>query len=222
MDADALKKTLALNLPSYGRIEERLNIISHGIGALAAIAGLFFLLYQAYIQEAWRYWTSASIYGGGMIIMLSCSTFYHMAKKPVLRKWLRKCDHCVIFFFIAATYTPFTLLSLTGAQAIWWTVVVWSIAVVGMIIAFLPIKHKVWIELPLCLGLGWLAMCLYGAFSLELGSGAGWLLAGGVVYSVGAVLYLIKRMPFNHLVWHCCVLGGVSCHFVAISRYLMI
>lgn len=211
-----------LILPAYGRIEEKLNIISHGIGVFVALAGLAHLLHQAYLREAWRYWTSASVFGVGMIVMLSSSTCYHMSQKPVWRKWLRRCDHSVIFFFIAASYTPFTLLALSGMQSIWWTILIWGLALLGMIVAFIPMRHKVWIEIPLCLGMGWLAMFLYGAFSLELGWGARWLLAGGVVYSVGAVLYLIKKLPFNHVIWHFCVLGGVACHYVAISRYLMV
>ena len=212
----------AIVLPSYGRIEEKFNIISHGIGAFVAFIGFLYLLYQASHLGAWRYWTSACVFGIGMILMLSSSTCYHMAKDPVWRKWLRRCDHGVIFFFIAASYTPFTLLALSGMQSIWWTILIWALGLIGILVAFLPIPHKAWIELPLCLGMGWLAMFLYKQFALELGEGANWLLAGGVAYSIGAVLYMIKKLPFNHLIWHVFVLVGVGCHFVAISNYLMI
>ncbi|MGL1933329.1 MAG: hemolysin III family protein [Desulfotalea sp.] len=208
-------------LPSYNRIEEKVNVISHAIGSIAALAGLVYLLYQANIHNTWAYWVSGLVFGVGMILMLTSSTLYHWSKSARLRKWLRCCDHSMIFLFIAATYTPFTLLALAGNEAIMWTVIIWSIAVVGMIIAFVPFKHKVWIELPLCLSFGWLALCLYGAFSMELGNGLNWLFAGGIIYSVGAVLYTIKKMPFNHAIWHCFVIGGAACHFTAISGYLM-
>ncbi|CAG36603.1 PAQR family membrane homeostasis protein TrhA [Desulfotalea psychrophila] len=208
-------------IPAYGRVEERLNVLSHGLGALGAVVGFCYLLHQAFIMSSWPYWLSATVFGGGMVLMLTSSTLYHLAKKPVLRKWLRRCDHGMIFIFIAATYTPFTLLALQGDQSIFWTAIIWSIALLGIIVAFIPFKHKVWVEIPLCLGLGWLAIFLYGSFSGELGLGGHWLFAGGVVYSVGALLYLVKKMPFNHAIWHCFVLAGLSCHYVAISAYLM-
>ena len=212
----------AIVLPSYGRMEENLNIISHGIGAFFALIGCIYLLYQAFQLGAWRYWISASVFGIGMILMLSSSTCYHMSKDPIWRKWLRRCDHGVIFLFIAASYTPFTLLALSGMQSIWWTILIWALGSIGILVVFLPIPHKAWIELPLCLGMGWLAMFLYNQFALELGGGARWLLAGGIAYSIGAVLYMIKKLPFNHLIWHIFVLLGVGCHFIAVSNYLMI
>lgn len=208
-------------LPSYSKIEERCNVISHGVGAIAALAGLIHLLYQASLQNTWAYWVSAIVFGFGMILMLTSSTLYHMVKGARLRKWLRACDHGMIFFFIAATYTPFTLLALAGKESLTWTIVIWSIAVVGIVLAFIPFPKKAWVEVPLCLALGWLALCIYGAFSLELGDGLQWLFAGGIVYSLGALVYVVKQVPFNHALWHCFVLGGALCHYVAISGYLM-
>lgn len=208
-------------LPSYSKIEERCNIVSHGVGAVVALVGLVHLLYQASLQNTWAYWVSALVFGIGMILMLTSSTLYHMVKGGRLRKWLRVCDHSMIFFFIAATYTPFTLLALAGKESITWTIVVWSIAVIGIVLAFIPFPKKAWVEVPLCLILGWLALCIYGTFSLDVGNGVDWLFAGGIVYSLGALIYVVKKLPFNHALWHCFVLGGALCHYVAISGYLM-
>lgn len=209
------------NVPSYTRLEEKINVLSHGIGAIIAVVGLVYLLYQAQIQNSWTYWVSGLVFGIGMILMLSSSTFYHLTKSARLRKWLRRCDHCMIFLFIAATYTPFTLLALPADKALTWTIIVWSIAIAGMILAFIPFKHKMWVEVPLCLGFGWLAMVLYGTFPKEVGDAGHWLLAGGIIYSIGAILYMIKRLPFNHAIWHFFVIGGVVCHYIAISCFLM-
>lgn len=213
--------SLSADKVGYGKWEERCNVFSHGIGAVIALIGFLRLLYQANLQQQWLAWVSATVFGLGMILMLSSSTIYHFVQNDRWRKWLRRCDHGMIFFFIAATYTSFTLLALSGQDSLHWTLFIWLLAICGIILAFIPLRHKAWIEVPLCLALGWLALFLYGDFSSQLQGGWVWLLAGGIVYSVGALLYLCKRLPFNHAIWHCFVLAGVACHYVAISKYLL-
>jgi hemolysin III len=196
---------------------ERFNSISHLVGACLALAGTAVLVTMAgRLGDPWKI-VSFSIYGAMLIALYLFSTLYHSLRgraKDVLRKF----DHCSIYLLIAGSYTPFALVSLRGAWG--WSLlgVIWGLALVG-------IAQEIWLargarvlSMVIYLAMGWLALVaawpLWRALSP---AGFGWLLAGGLCYTVGIAFYATdRRLRHGHGVWHLFVMGGSTCHFVAV------
>ena len=207
---------------SYSLAEEIANSISHGLGCVFGIVGLVLLLTQATDMHADAMAiTSYSLYGGSMILLFLASTLYHAIPHPKAKRWLKKLDHCAIYLLIAGTYTPFLLVGLKSSLAHGLMVVIWSMALAGIIFK-LTIAHRFKIlSLMTYLGMGWLSLIVIYQLALKLSAGGIWLLAaGGIVYSLGVIFYVARRIPYNHAIWHAFVLGGSICHFCAIYFYV--
>lgn len=206
----------------YSLAEEIANSISHGIGLVLGIVGLVLLLVQAVEGNAGATTiTSYSLYGGSLVLLFLASTCYHAIPYPGAKIWLKKFDHCAIYLLIAGTYTPFLLVGLNSPLAHVLMIVIWSLALVGILFK-LTIGHRFKVlSLVTYLIMGWLSLLVIWQLALHLALGGVTLLAtGGVVYSLGVIFYLCKRIPFNHAIWHGFVLGGSVCHFLAIYLYL--
>lgn len=206
----------------YSRAEERLNIISHAIGVVLGIIALVFLVIRAAQHgDAWHI-VSFSIFGASLIILFAASTYYHSVKKPQLRSRLRVVDHAAIYILIAGTYTPFTLVTLNGAVG--WTIfgVAWGMAVIGIILKlFFTGKYSI-ISTLLYVFMGWMIVFAIKPLINNLPTeGLYWLVAGGIAYTIGAVLYSIKAIKFNHAIFHILVLIGSACHFVTVYWYVL-
>lgn len=207
----------------YSLAEEIANSISHGLGCVFGIVGLILLLTQAIEMRADAMaLTSYSLYGGSMILLFLASTLYHAIPHQKAKRWLKKLDHCAIYLLIAGTYTPFLLVGLKSPLAHGLMVVIWSMALAGIIFK-LTIAHRFKIlSLVTYLSMGWLSLIVIYQLALKLSAGGIWLLAaGGVVYSLGVIFYVARRIPYNHAIWHAFVLGGSACHFCAIYFYVM-
>lgn len=207
----------------YSLAEELANSISHGLGCVFGIVGLVLLLVQAVDMRATATAiTSYSLYGGSMILLFLASTLYHAIPHQQAKRWLKKFDHCAIYLLIAGTYTPFLLVGLKSPLAHWLMVVIWSLALAGIIFK-LTIAHRFKaLSLVTYLSMGWLSLIVIYQLALKLSAGGVWLLAaGGVVYSLGVIFYVSRRIPYNHAIWHGFVLGGSICHFCAIYFYVM-
>lgn len=166
--------------------------------------------------------TSYSLYGGSMILLFLASTLYHAIPDPRAKPWLKKFDHCAIYLLIAGTYTPFLLVGLKSPLATGLMAVIWSLALAGIIFK-LTIAHRFKaLSLVTYLSLGWLSLVVIYQLAVKLSAGGVWLLAaGGIIYSLGVIFYVSRRIPYNHAIWHGFVLGGSICHFCAIYFYVL-
>jgi len=206
----------------YDPKEEKLNVISHGLGLILSIVALVLLVvYSSIYGSSWHI-VSFSIYGASLILLYSASTFYHYVQNPKWRQKLNVFDHAAIYVLIAGTYTPFTLVVLKGWVG--WTIfgVSWGLAIFGVIFKlFFTGKYDKISTIAYVL-MGWLIIFaikpLINNFPLE---GLLWLLAGGVFYTLGAILYSIKSIKYNHAIFHIFVLLGSFSHFMAVFFYVL-
>lgn len=207
---------------AYPWAEEIANSISHGIGLVFGIVGLVLLLVQAVNGGAGvTAITSYSLYGGSMILLFLASTLYHAIPHQRAKHWLKKFDHCAIYLLIAGTYTPFLLVGLDSPLARGLMVVIWGLALFGVIFK-LAFAHRFEVlSLVTYLTMGWLSLIVIYQLAMRLDVGGVTLLAvGGVVYTLGVIFYASKRFRFGHAIWHGFVLGGSVCHFMAIYLYV--
>jgi hemolysin III len=206
----------------YSSIEEKINIISHAIGFILSIVALVLLVARASLYgDVWHI-VSFSIFGASLIILYAASTFYHSAKKPELRNRLKIMDHASIYVLIAGTYTPFTLVTLKGK--IGWVIfgISWGLALTGIILKiFFSGKYNL-ISTIMYVLMGWAIVFaikpLINNLPLE---GLLWLFAGGISYTIGAILYSIKKIKFNHAIFHMFVLNGSFCQFMSVFFYVL-
>lgn len=220
----------SVNQIAYSRGEEKMNIITHLVGTVLAVAATVFMLIKVCTSTPINALAivAVSLFSLSLINLYLMSTLYHfMPLGKTRRAVFRRFDHCSIAFLIAGTYAPYMLIGFNrigGATAIWGIViasVVLGIAVLVIVFnGVSPAKFRVFNMVCYVL-MGW--CCVIRADKLiALGWGCfGFLLAGGVLYTVGVVFYRIKRIKFNHAIWHLFVLAGSALHFVSIYCYLL-
>jgi hemolysin III len=201
---------------------ERLNSITHLVGAILAIVGAVFLIIAGAMQgDAWKI-VSFSIYGATLIILYSSSTLYH-ASRGKAKDFFRQCDHGAIYLLIAGTYTPFTLVTLGGGWG--WSLfgVIWGLAIFGIVQELALKSQKRMLSLCLYLGMGWVAVIgVMPLIEALTWAGFSWVIAGGVAYTVGTIFYFYdEKFKHWHGIWHLFVLGGSALHYYAIWRYVV-
>jgi len=202
---------------------ERLNGYTHLLGAVLAVAGVVALVVRAgFTGDPWKI-VSASIYGTSLMLLYLFSTLYHGLGDGNAKKVFHKLDHIAIYLLIAGTYTPFTLVSLRGAWG--WSLfgVVWGLAVAGIVLDMLHRSGLRWLQMVIYLVMGWVVVIAWPQLVDVLPeAGIDWLVAGGVVYTLGTIFYgLDSRMKHAHGIWHLFVLGGSACHYIAVFVYVM-
>jgi hemolysin III len=206
----------------YDLKEELYNILTHGFAFLLSIAALAVLVVFASLEGTAWHIVSFSIFGASLVVLYFASTVFHMTTDEQRRKRLKVFDHAAIFLLIAGTYTPFTLVVLNGPWG--WSIfgVVWGMAVGGIVLKLFYTGRFTRLSTILYVAMGWTIMVaiypLYLAFS---GAGMLWLIAGGVSYTIGAVLFLKENIPYNHVIFHLLVILGSLCHFVSIFWYVL-
>ncbi len=214
----------------FRHLREPVNSLTHFAGVILSIAGLVVLLVLS-AGEVWRT-VSFSIYGASLIVLYSASTLLHGLKvRDSLEKKLRIFDHAAIFGLIAGTYTPVTLVTLQSSHPAWgWTLlsVAWGFALLGILFKVFWIGAPRWLSVGLYLVMGWLALAALLPIVQALPwGGIAWMLIGGAFYSVGAVIYALKRPDFfpgvfgYHELWHLFVLAGSISHFVMMLKYVL-
>lgn len=206
----------------YSPEEERLNIISHGIGFLLSIVALFLLIQRALEFDSTAYLVSFSVFGASMILLYAASTLYHSAKDHQRRARLNILDHASIYILIAGTYTPFAVISLPSlvGNIILWTV--WLIALAGIILKFFFTGKYQLLSTIMYVAMGWIIVFAGNSMLENLSTeGLWWLGAGGVSYTIGAILFMLKKIPFNHAIFHVFVLMGTFSHFISIYLYVV-
>jgi len=206
----------------YSPLEEKINIISHAMGFILSIVALVLLVTHACLHGDVRHIVSFSIFGASLMMLYAASTFYHLAKKPALRNKLKIMDHASIYVLIAGTYTPFTLVTLKGATG--WVIfgISWGLALTGIILKlFFTGKYDL-ISTIMYILMGWVIVFAIKPLIRNLPlEGLLWLFAGGISYTVGAVLYSIEKIKFNHAIFHLFVLIGSFCHFMSVFFYVL-
>ena len=200
---------------------ERLNSISHLIGAVLALSGGAALIVFAAMDGDIRRIISFSIYGFTLFLLYLISTIYHSLPGPAKRAF-QVLDHQAIYLLIAGTYTPFTLVALHGTLAWWMFGAIWGLAAVGIILDALPRKGARVVPIIIYLVMGWLCLFALGPILAVLPpAGFRWLLAGGIFYTSGIVFFILDHWyPRCHAIWHLFVLAGSACHYFAILLYL--
>jgi len=206
----------------YSPIEEKINIISHTSGFILSIVAFVLLVMHASLHgDVWQI-VSFSIFGASLIILYGASTLYHSAKNPLLRNKLNIIDHASIYVLIAGTYTPFTLVTLKGT--IGWVIfgISWGLALTGIILKlFFTGKYDL-ISTIMYVFMGWVIVFAIKPLIHHLPlEGLLWLFAGGISYTIGAILYSINKIKFNHAIFHMLVLIGSFCHFVSVFFYVL-
>lgn len=204
---------------AYSSTEERLNALSHGVGLIAAVIGLIFMLNRVdglYSQVV------CVIYGLSMMLMFLSSTLYHYVHQPHLKAKLKVFDHCAIYLLIAGTYTPFMVLAVGSWVGLVGMVLVWSIAIVGIAFKCLANGRFPRLSLVTYLIMGWIALFfIYPLYQAVEVNGLWLLLAGGLCYTLGVIFYVQKKIEYTHVIWHLFVVAGCVCHFFSIYLYVI-
>lgn len=206
----------------YSPAEERINILSHAFGVVFGVVALVLLVIRAAQNgNAWHI-VSFSIFGASLIILFSASTIYHSTQNPARRSYLRVVDHASIYILIAGSYTPFTLVTLHGWVG--WLIfgLTWGMAVIGITLKlFFTGRYSV-LSTSMYVFMGWMIIFAIKPLMNNLPAvGLDWLVAGGVAYTLGAILYSIKKIPFNHAIFHVLVLVGSFCQFMTVYCYVL-
>ncbi len=203
-------------------LNEMANSITHGIGALLAVAGLVLLVvFSAIYGNAWHV-VSVSIYGSTLVLLYIASTLYHSIQAPNAKRILRIIDHSAIYLLIAGTYTPFTLVTLQGVRGWIMFGVIWGLALLGILYKVFFINKLVVISTLFYLLMGWLIIFSIRDLYLSLPlNGLIFLGAGGLSYTLGMLFYAGRDRLFMHAIWHLFVLGGSVCHFFSIFLYVI-
>ena len=202
--------------------EELANAISHGLGALAALAGGSVLItLSAAFGNGWQL-AGAIVFSASLFLLYLASTLYHVTSNLVWRGRLKVFDHCAIFILIAGTYTPFTLVGLREDGGWWLFAAIWTLAVAGVVFKLFFTGRFKGLSTAIDLGMGWMLVTALGPFLRQVPTDTiVWLLAGGLSYTAGTYFYMHKRIPFAHAIWHGFVLGGSACHFVAVTQHVV-
>ncbi|MFO1493615.1 MAG: hemolysin III family protein [Lysobacterales bacterium] len=201
----------------HQHLEEWLNALTHGVGAVVALgAGAVLITLASVYGDVWAV-VGASVYGASLLLLYVASTLYHAISHVPTKARLKVFDHCMIYVLIAGTYTPFTLTGLRGPWG--WTLfgVIWSLALAGIVFKLYFTGRFQWLSTGIYIGMGWLVVVAAEPLMRSVPATAlAWLLAGGIAYTVGTVFYMSRRLPYAHAIWHAFVLAGSVCHFAAV------
>lgn len=211
----------------YSLSEELISAISHGVGALLGVAELVVgVVFAALYSSSWGI-VSMVIYGTSLILLFLMSTLYHSLRHGTAKEVFRVFDHNSIFLLIAGTYTPYTLVLIRPANAwVGWAIFtsIWIFAIVGIIFNSISVDRFGKISMVAYLGMGWMVLFAYPTLqSLLVGPGLTLLVAGGVIYTLGALIYGFgQKVKYFHSLWHFFVLGGSLLHYFSILLFVIL
>ena len=202
--------------------DEIASALTHGLGAVAALAGGAVLITLTALHgDAWQLGASI-VFGVTLLLLYTASTLYHAIQHPVAKGRLKVFDHCAIYLLIAGTYTPFTLIGLRGPWGWGLFIAIWSLALCGVIFKLFYTGRFKRLSTFIYIAMGWLIIV---AIKPMLNSPdawtLGWLLAGGVFYTLGTYFYHRESIPYSHAIWHLFVIAGSVCHFVAVTAQVL-
>jgi hemolysin III len=215
----AAADALGIRIPS--RRELVADGVVHVVGVALGVIGSAILIVLAALKHSYVEVIAVSIYAAGMIAMFSLSALYNMARKSRYREYFQRLDHSGIFLMIAGTYTAFTMLMLKG-EAVYLTIVVWSVALIGVVIKLLWPKRLEGVTTGLYIALGWVGIVAIEPILTSLGVAALVLLAiGGALYTIGVIFHLWDRLPYQNAIWHGFVVAAAGAHYGAVLTSLV-
>ena len=213
-------------LPSYTKSEELINMISHIVGGALGIAALVLcVIFSALNHNVWGIVGSA-IYGASLVLLYSASSIYHGLRPNMGKKVMQVIDHCTIYFLIGGTYTPILLCAIREVSPVWaWTLfgIVWGLAIMAATLTAIDLKKYSVLSMICYIGMGWsIVLATKTAIKAMPIPALLWCLAGGVAYTIGAVLYgLGKKRRYMHSIFHIFVLAGSIMQFICIFFYVI-
>ncbi|SEM25441.1 PAQR family membrane homeostasis protein TrhA [Acinetobacter sp. DSM 11652] len=206
---------------SYDPLEEKINFISHAIGAVLAVIGAILLIIKGAAYPMAQ-WIGLWVYGLSLVLLFTASSLYHFAETPERRGWFKKLDHTAIYYLIAGTYTPFLSIALPTQKAHYLLIALWVIAAIGTLFKLVFIHHFQKISLFAYLAMGWLALLVIDDMRTYLSDQSlTFLIVGGLAYTIGALFYALKKVRYTHAIWHIFVLIGAGSHFLSIYLYVL-
>ena len=206
---------------SYSTNEEIANTLTHALGAILAVIACYMLLITAMSDNNLEKTISYAVYGTSLILLFTASTFYHAIQDTDKKKLFKLLDHCAIYLLIAGTYTPLMMVALNDQLGTIMLTVIWSIAILGVFFKMKFGHRYKKTSLITYLGMGLISITIIEQLNDKLSNQALTLLAlGGIIYCLGVIFYVQKRIHFNHAIWHLFVLCGAACHFFMIYFYL--
>lgn len=202
--------------------EEFASALTHGLGATAALAGGAVLItLAALFGDGWQL-SAAIVFGITLLLLYVASTLYHAIQHPVAKGRLKVFDHCAIYLLIAGTYTPFTLIGLRGPVGWWLFGVIWALAFFGVIFKLFYTGRFHRLSTLIYIGMGWLIIFAAKPTMQALDAWTfGWLMGGGVAYTLGTYFYHHPRLPYAHAIWHLFVIAGSVCHYIAVMAQVI-
>jgi len=196
--------------------EELASTLTSGAGAIAALIGGVPLVALAARGNDWQL-VGALVFATSLLLLYLSSTLYHAATRPRAKARLKVFDHCSIYLLIAGTYTPFTLIALHGQVGWWLFAAIWSLALLGIVFKLFFTGRFKLLSTLVYVAMGWLGIVAIKPVLAALDDWTfGWMLAGGLVYTLGTVFYHRPAMRYSHAAWHLFVIGGSACHYVAV------
>ena len=204
------------------RREELASALTHGLGAIAALAGGAVLITLAAIfGNGWQL-GAAIVFGVCLLLLYLASTLYHAFQQPVLKGRLKVFDHCAIYLLIAGTYTPFTLVGLRGPWGWGLFAAIWTLALAGVVFKLFHTGRFKRLSTAIYVAMGWLVLVAIKPVLAALDAWTfGWLVAGGVFYTLGTVFYHRESLPYSHAIWHLFCIAGSVCHYVAVMAQVI-
>lgn len=202
--------------------EEFASALTHGVGAALALAGGGVLIALAALHgDHWQLIASI-VFGVSLLLLYVASTLYHAIQHPTAKARLKVFDHCAIYLLIAGTYTPFTLIGLRGQVGWWLFAAIWTLAVLGVVFKLFYTGRFKLLSTAIYIAMGWLVILAIKPLLAALDNWTfGWLLAGGVFYTLGTVFYHRPSLRYSHAVWHLFVIAGSVCHYVAVMAQVL-
>ena len=203
--------------------EEIANAVTHAIGAGLAITALVLgVVYAAQIESAWAI-VGAAVYGTTLVFLFLVSTLYHSLPMPGAKRVFLAFDHCAIFLLIAGTYTVITLTVMSGGWQGWVLFgLVWGLALTGLVLRLFWLRYMHPVFYVIYLAMGWMGFAFADAVEKKVGwDGVEMIIIGGVCYTGGMIFYALRRLPFNHALWHLSVIAGAIVHFFAVYDYVI-
>ncbi|PBS13214.1 hemolysin III [Lysobacteraceae bacterium NML93-0792] len=199
------------------RREELASALTHGLGATAALAaGAVLITLAALFGNAWQLGASI-VFGITLLLLYLASTLYHAVSHPVTKGRLKVFDHCAIYLLIAGTYTPFTLIGLRGTLGWWLFGIIWTLALAGVVFKLFYTGRFRGLSTAIYVAMGWLVVIAIGPVAAALDAWTlGWIIAGGVFYTLGTFFYMRDSIPYAHAIWHLFCIAGSVCHYVAV------
>ena len=203
--------------------DEIANALTHGLGAAAALAcGAVLITLAAIHGDGWQL-AGAIVFGITLLLLYTASTLYHAIQHPIAKGRLKVFDHCAIYLLIAGTYTPFTLVGLRGPWGWGLFAAIWTLALAGVVFKLFYTGRFKRLSTLIYIAMGWLVIVAIKPMWRELdGFTLGWLLAGGLFYTLGTYFYQRDSVRYFHAVWHLFVLAGSVCHFIAVTAQVLL